>query len=130
MRISDWSSDVCSSDLIGIIGADGERIDRAQRDADFDAAGAGTRDIGIGERAQIEIDLVVRIAVEIRRGDADAAVEKCLFDTGIVALRRLGPKARRAVGTVELEERRRLAPFRLTRQSGQLGKSVAVRETP
>src|SRR3546814_2825511 len=28
---------------IGIIGADGERIDRAQRDADFDAAGAGTR---------------------------------------------------------------------------------------
>src|SRR3546814_19986325 len=100
---------------IGIMGADGERIDRAQRDADFDAAGAGTRDIGIGERAQIEIDLVVRIAVEIRRGAADAAVEQCLYDTGIVPLRPPGLNARRALGPGELDEPPRPAPLRLAR---------------
>src|SRR3546814_3924045 len=39
MRISDWSSDVCSSDLVGVVGAGrgrggvGAAVDRAVRDA-------------------------------------------------------------------------------------------------
>src|SRR3546814_10912285 len=52
---------------------------------------------------------------------ATVSVVWVLIDTAIVALRRLGLRARRAVGTVELEERRRLEPFRIARAERRAG---------
>src|SRR3546814_11420129 len=53
MRISDWSSDVCSSDLVGA-----EQL--------LDAAGELTRDRGLARLHLVEIDLEIRTADAVR----------------------------------------------------------------
>src|SRR3546814_11142827 len=50
MRISDWSSDVCSSDLIADAGADAEAVDRPR--GDFQLEAFAFRVAGIAERAE------------------------------------------------------------------------------
>src|SRR3546814_3864061 len=56
MRISDWSSDVCSSDLAGAggLGRDGERGAELRRGADHILEGQGGRDL-LGQRAQLAL---------------------------------------------------------------------------
>src|SRR3546814_13673221 len=64
MRISDWSSDVCSSDLIGKAKTDGPVFERALRDLGTRILGHVDRHVehgrpagdGMPETVQIEID--------------------------------------------------------------------------
>src|SRR3546814_1559715 len=73
MRISDWSSDVCSSDLldaglggvVGVVEADGDKL--------ADAAGAGAeprRALDRGQALEIELlELLERVRQQHRAGD-------------------------------------------------------------
>src|SRR3546814_350806 len=68
MRISDWSSDVCSSDLIEALHATGLRIVMATGDGEA-TANAVARRLGIDEvhgevRPQDKLDLVQRLKAE------------------------------------------------------------------
>src|SRR3546814_16551809 len=66
MRISDWSSDVCSSDLIGEV-IIGRRLIRA---GGFDRAADATEEVNFpgGVRTQTKAAAVLGIAVEITSG--------------------------------------------------------------
>src|SRR3546814_7834936 len=71
MRISDWSSDVCSSDLIEALHATGLRIVMATGDGEA-TANAVARRLGIDEvhgevRPQDKLDLVQRLKAEGRK---------------------------------------------------------------
>src|SRR3546814_9875755 len=68
MRISDWSSDVCSSDLIATLGQDGDQLDLRP------ALGNGRRDrlsrlsLGLGLRREEQRE--ARVARQIEEANA------------------------------------------------------------
>src|SRR3546814_17979369 len=69
MRISDWSSDVCSSDLLGQVTVNfAEGQDRAQ------ASGSAQRRV-IRRAAVLPADIQEKITRERRPGDEDAAID-------------------------------------------------------
>src|SRR3546814_13071308 len=80
MRISDWSSDVCSSDLIAVELEEGDdrsrESDRTDRDtqAHFDAADGENLPRGIGDPERLRIEIGGRRHRD--RGKADEAVER------------------------------------------------------
>src|SRR3546814_13096086 len=96
MRISDWSSDVCSSDLIGKAKTDGPVFERALRDLGTRILGHVDRHVehgrpagdGMPETVQIEID---RPAAELpaegeqvqRRKIAGGIVEEHILRNGV-----------------------------------------------
>src|SRR3546814_9621756 len=96
MRISDWSSDVCSSDLGARIGRQGERqivVGAAGVRTDEGLAGLKVRPSGLqiagdlGERcfrvAELEVDLIAR--KEQRCTDRHVVAKKGLDGEGIEA---------------------------------------------
>ena len=99
---------------IAVVRRKRQRIDRLQRQRQLDPFCPRPRDIGIGEGAEVEIDLVFRIAVEIGRRRDRAARQKRLFDPRIVIARGFGLERPRAVGAEQLVQRRRLEPFAVT----------------
>src|SRR3546814_13249770 len=69
MRISDWSSDVCSSDLLGQVTVNfAEGQDRAQ------ASGSAQSRV-IRSAAVLPADIQEKITRERRPGDEDAAID-------------------------------------------------------
>src|SRR3546814_13195158 len=97
MRISDWSSDVCSSDLLALTGAEREEVELLAIDVEQpreEEAARGARDEQVAvERARpvaldaAAPDFIARAIIADRRGDAnrDHIVPRArgqrLFDT-------------------------------------------------
>src|SRR3546814_2429900 len=72
MRISDWSSDVCSSDLVVERMADVERAgDVGRRDHDRERLGIGPR------RAERAGFLPMRIPARLDGGGVEGLIERC-----------------------------------------------------
>src|SRR3546814_11903659 len=104
MRISDWSSDVCSSDLRNALNADGSVRGESDKAIDnglspevaaariLDAVAAGTRELVVAEGAEAEIPA-------LRRSDPDA-----LFDQ-MSAMVQAGYAAQMGAGSYEVEIR-------------------------
>src|SRR3546814_5592403 len=114
MRISDWSSDVCSSDLVGVIevasaGALGRdtQFDRTQRAARRPAEGVGRSAglalarggredriaVAVNARLDIVLDLRLQIGTEDIEGEfgnrlpRDAAVDAIFVEIGRASCR-------------------------------------------
>src|SRR3546814_16480271 len=68
MRISDWSSDVCSSDLIEV-----QAVGDFPLDAEAARRGAPTLLVGLGERRALDVGAAERQCVE---GIADAREQR------------------------------------------------------
>src|SRR3546814_4444244 len=90
MRISDWSSDVCSSDLIEIGRCDGIADQAIEPRLRFPAGKADRRDIAVGNIVLVDIQ---QVDIGPRRGvDADAErgreAEALILD--MIAARKIG----------------------------------------
>src|SRR3546814_12108456 len=92
MRISDWSSDVCSSDLV--TAASGLQVEQARTQCGADVGGAGHAFLDAG------VERVVQEAVE--RASVPPAVHVALAELE----RAPGHQPRRQVRVVSSEERR------------------------
>src|SRR3546814_8224410 len=76
MRISDWSSDVFSSDLLGNVGCRGLPVDggREREDDFFDAAPGLAARIGCTRHQPSHVELVRAAPVDRRQGAAEHLV--------------------------------------------------------
>src|SRR3546814_17603536 len=102
MRISDWSSDVCSSDLHGVLGLDHLVIDRADQPHPRKFRVVAEAELVAGRQLDVRIDrvdlvartsarrdvLVVRVGAERRRGCVERAVRQ---RGSAVVMVRVGP---------------------------------------
>src|SRR3546814_6564051 len=96
MRISDWSSDVCSSDLLGFM-----IVDAAQRG----------RGVGRSIYSTVESWAAARGATEIRLAvlDANEAAERFWRSLGFIEYRRVGPDTFKMRSHRRIELSRRLS---------------------
>src|SRR3546814_19111137 len=105
MRISDWSSDVCSSDLDVDVAVDGAQVLGLDVVAGLDAAVDGLCVPGV--RAVLQADAAVdgfQVAVHLAGLGGDAAVH--LVDVGAVGRRGHGPGSQQQpIGRATCRER-------------------------
>src|SRR3546814_16482187 len=82
MRISDWSSDVCSSDLVGDVVADAEVLHRRQTDGGEGLVQLVQADLVLGQAGALEgvLDGPARLGQQRRVGTGDLAVADDLAD--------------------------------------------------
>src|SRR3546814_20684428 len=109
MRISDWSSDVCSSDLVVVC------VEQAQRAADVEEAqwrkpakvhfhALRDRSRGVGDIDERSVDRqrlpVVEVAVEDAKSEIQAVIEPLALDAGLPRFDVL--RMEHEVGAIEL----------------------------
>src|SRR3546814_2172014 len=126
MRISDWSSDVCSSDLVAQIVArrsgEDHRFLRHHRDARADGGG-----VGVGERHAVEADFprlrVVETLGELEQGRLAGARRTDDRDRFTRADREGEIMESRGVGARRITE---LDGYELERTRGRLGAGLRI----